>query len=139
AGTSASGNATLKIADAPLTAAATPVTTAVEGRTFTGEVATFTDANTQAPLSDFPPANVTIQWGDGVTTSAASITQDLTRVFHVFGTHTYLMHGTPASSIRVTVKDIGGAISNATSYQPTIKAVPTITWSNPTDIAFGTP
>ena len=81
---------TATVADAALTATATPVTTAVYGTAFTGELATFTDANPTATLADFPLANVTIQWGDiGSTPSnATSITQTGT-TFHVFGSHTY--------------------------------------------------
>src|SRR5439155_859253 len=90
------------------------------------EVATFTDANPQAPLSDFPLANVSIQWGDGAKTNATSITQDTNKVFHVFGTHTYAEEGVPANPLRVTVTDVGGSVSNITSYNPTVAAAPPV-------------
>ena len=108
------------VLDASLTATATPVTTAAEGVAFNGEVATFIDANPLAPLSDFPLTNVTIAWGDGATTSPTSITQDTSGVFHVFGSHTYSEEGKVANPLQVTVNDIGGAVSNTTSYTPTV-------------------
>ncbi|OYV87043.1 MAG: hypothetical protein B7Z73_10710 [Planctomycetia bacterium 21-64-5] len=87
----------LTVNDAPLTATATPVTTAVYATPFSGEVATFSDANPNAPLSDFPLANVTIQWGDGSTSNATSITQPggPGTAFDVFGDDTYGQAGTP--------------------------------------------
>ena len=59
-------------------------------------MATFVDANPAALLSDFPLANVTINWGDGGSSHATSITQPggTGTVFEVFGTHTYAEEGT---------------------------------------------
>ena len=118
--TTISGTAT--VADAPLTAAATPVTTAVFGTPFSGQVATFADANPAAPLGDFPLANVTIAWGDGSTSNATAITQPggAGTAFDVFGSHTYGKAGATASPIQVTITDVGGAASNNTSYTPTV-------------------
>ena len=113
---------TVTVADAPLTATATPVTTAVYGVAFSGEVATFTDANPAAPASDFPLSNVTIKWGDGSTSTATAITQPggTGTSFDVFGSHTYEKAGTTANPLQVTITDVGGSVSNATSYTPTI-------------------
>ncbi len=74
-GSTTTSSSTATVADAPLTATATPVS-AVEGQPLINvQVATFTDANPLASLSDFPLANVTIQWGDGGSSNATSITQ----------------------------------------------------------------
>src|SRR5262249_54644221 len=60
-----SNSTTFTITDADLSATGTPVTT-TEGLAFSGQVATFTDANPSAPLSDFAAAGaVMIDWGDG--------------------------------------------------------------------------
>ena len=53
------------------------------------------NANPAAPLADFPLANVTINWGDGTTSNATSITQPggIGTALNVFGTHTYAEEG----------------------------------------------
>src|SRR5205807_934200 len=98
---------TITASDAPLSAAATPVTTAIEGVLFSGEVATLVDANPNASLSDFLLANVTIAWGDGGASSAIAITKDASNVFHVSGQHTYAEEGNPVKPVHVTITDIG--------------------------------
>src|SRR5262249_7516876 len=107
----------LTVADAPVTATATPGTSVVEGAAFSGEGATVVGAHPIAPLDDFPLANVTITWGDGTTTHPTSITQPngVGTAFHVFGTHTYV-DGPASLPLKVTVNDGGGAVSNTTSY-----------------------
>src|SRR5439155_1346443 len=40
--------------------------------------------------------------------------------FHVFGTNTYGQAGATANPLHVTITDVGGAVSNATSYTPTV-------------------
>ncbi len=114
------------VADAALTATATPVTTAVYATVFSGEVATFTDADPTAPASDFPLANVTINWGDGSTSSATAITQPggVGTAFDVFGSHTYGKAGATASPLQVTITDVGGSVSNTTNYTPTVDPYP---------------
>jgi hypothetical protein len=122
--TNLSGSITFQVtvADAVLTATATPVATAVYATPFSGEVATFGDANPNAALSDFPLANVTIQWGDGNTSHAKAITQPggVGTAFHVFGANTYGQAGATANPLHMTIADVGGAISNTTSYTLTI-------------------
>jgi hypothetical protein len=73
------------------------------GQPFSGIVATFTDANPNAPLSDF---SATINWGDGKTTPA-TVTVDPKGGFDVNGTHTYVNAG--AFSITVNIVDVDGA------------------------------
>ena len=91
----------VRVADAPLTAAANTVSTTV-GQLFTAQVATFTDGNASATVSDF---SATIEWGDGQS-SAGTIGQAAPR-FTVTGTHRYSTAG--PHSITITIHDIGGA------------------------------
>jgi hypothetical protein len=113
---------TFNVVSDAVTATATPVTTAVFDTTFTGEVATFVDANPLATLADFPLANVKIDWGDGKTSQATGITQPdgPGTAFHVFGSHTYGAAGATATPFSVTITAVDGAVSNATSYSPTV-------------------
>ncbi len=106
--TVAASNAT--ITDAALAATGTNIA-AVEGTIFTGRVATFSDANPIAPISDF---TATIEWGNGVTTPGTVTQPDgAGSLFVVTGTQTYLKSG--SFPIAVTIKDIGGASATATS------------------------
>ena len=117
------------VADAPVTATATPVTTAAYASPFSGEVATFVDANPHATLASFPPADVSIQWGDGTTSGPTGVTQPggAGTPFHVFASHTYGAAGPTALPLAVTVTDTGGAVSNTTGYTPTIAKAPSTT------------
>jgi hypothetical protein len=113
-GSGASPNPTATIADAALTATGTNISP-VEGVSFTGQVATFTDANPTAPISDF---TVTINWGDGTATSSGTVTQPgvVGTAFVVSGTHTYTEKGSPKLSISITDTDgsTGSAAPTAT-------------------------
>jgi hypothetical protein len=96
---------TATVADAPLTAScATPT---VSTASFSGPVATFTDANPFAPLSDF---TATIDWGDGPT-SPGVVTGPIGGPFTVSGSHTYATLGT--HMITVFIFDIGGSTATA--------------------------
>jgi hypothetical protein len=96
--------ATANIVDAPLTLSASPIKVMM-GVPFNGQVATFTDVNPTAPLSDFM---ATIDWGDGTTTSGV-ITQPggAGTAFSVSGMHTYISATTHIFT--VTVTDAGGS------------------------------
>jgi hypothetical protein len=129
-GATATASSTAKVADATLTP--TPpfqpgivlavTITPTEGLSFNGTVATFTDANPSATLSDF---SATIDWGD-MTTSTGTIAAGTSGGFTVSGTHTYTEE-TPvvlgARGVRVegtipvnvTIKDVGGATTTASS------------------------
>jgi subtilisin-like proprotein convertase family protein len=119
-GATGSGGVTETVGDAALTATATAVGTQAVGVQFSGEVATFADANPIGTLSDFPLRNVSIAWGDGSTTHATSVTQPdgVGTPFHVFGKHTYTTSGVQAGPLQVTVTDVGGAVSNTTNFGP---------------------
>jgi hypothetical protein len=95
-----------KVADAPLTSTATPVQ-ATPGVSFTGTVATFTDANPDAKASEY---TVSINWGDG--TQTAGTVSAAGKGFAVTGTHTYAAAG--AYTTTVTVDDVGGSTTVAT-------------------------
>ncbi len=96
---------TATVADAPLTAScATPT---VSTASFSGTVATFTDANPFAPVSDF---TATIDWGDG-STSPGVVTGPTGGPFTVSGSHTYATLG--SHTITVLVVDEGGSTATA--------------------------
>ena len=120
-GSTASATSTATVVDAPLTATGVNVS-ATEGIT-TGpvEVASFTDANPNAPLSDF---TATINWGDGTTATAGTVVALAGGGFAVDGTHTYAEEGT--DPISVTVNDVGGSTASATSTATIAPAPPTI-------------
>jgi hypothetical protein len=101
--------------------------------TFT--VATFTDANTAAPVSDF---TAVIQWGDGGTDtlSGSSIVSEGGGTFAVLDSHTYTTAGT--FSIAAAVTDVGGSSISGTSSSFTVAtAAPTLTSLSPSTAVEG--
>src|SRR5436190_1864650 len=100
----ATANGVAIIADAPLSAScATPT---VSTMSFSGPVATFTDANPFAPVTDF---TATIDWGDG-TTSPGTVSGPTGGPFTVSGSHTYLTGG--PHTIKVHIVDDGGSTAD---------------------------
>jgi hypothetical protein len=98
------------VSDAPITAS--PVTLPGFGVNQSSgplEVATFTDGNPTAPLSDF---SALIDWGDG-SSSAGTITQPggTGTTFDVSGSHTYTASGT--YTVTVDISDVGGSTGTA--------------------------
>jgi hypothetical protein len=106
AGTSA--NSTAQVADAPLSASGSPVSS-VEGGMFSGVVATFNDANLNALASDF---SAVITWGDG-NTSPGSITALGNGQFSISGTNSYADEG--SFSIGVQINDVGASTTASTT------------------------
>ena len=108
-GSTTSSTSSATVADAPLTATSVSLTgtegTAISGAT----VATFTDANPNATVSDF---TATIDWGDG-TTSAGTIVAQSGGGFAVDGAHTYADEG--EYTVGVSINDAGGSTASATS------------------------
>ncbi len=99
----ASGVSTATIADAALTAVATPAGAHSTGQTFTAVVGNFSDANASAPLSDF---TAVIDWGDGSPTSLGTI-GGAAGAYTVTGTHAY---GKPGNyNTKIVVTDVGGS------------------------------
>ncbi len=88
----------------------------LEGKQFSGAVATFTDPAGAEPLADYA---ATIAWGDG-TTSAGTISVS-NGVFTVSGSHTYAEEG--GDTLRVTVTDDAG-LAGANTWT-TEKSMPT--------------
>jgi hypothetical protein len=75
---------------------------------FSGTVATFTDANSAAPLSDF---TATIYWGDG-STSSGTITGSAGS-YTVSGSHTYTSSAT--RTVMITINDVDASHATATT------------------------
>jgi PKD repeat protein len=127
AASSAAGTAT--IADAGLTPSNVTVTPApIEQSSFTGLVATFTDADTAGVVGDF---TATIDWGDGHSSKGTvSADPNPANGFDVTGTHTYDASG--HFSITVQIKDDGGIQVTANSGIDVSDLPPVVT---ATDIA----
>jgi len=86
---------TATVAAASLAATASPVS-ATEGNTFSGNVATFTDADLNAKPSVY---SATILWGDGNTSPGNVSGPDTNGVFTVSGTDTYTEEGNYTLSV----------------------------------------
>jgi hypothetical protein len=71
------------------------------GKQFTVPVATFTDSDTAAPLSQL---SATINWGDGTTPLPAGVITGSDGSYTVTGTHTYAANGTYGPVV-VTITD----------------------------------
>jgi len=96
---------------AALTATSVPLNPApVEGASFTGIVATFTDADKNTDPTAYA---VAINWGDGQT-SQGTVSVDPKGGFDISGTHTYAAPG----AFRITAQ-VGDKDSDATSISTT--------------------
>src|SRR5439155_218344 len=102
--------ATATIADAAMTASGTAVS-ATERISFSGQVASFTDANVTAPLIDFTTGTggASINWGDGTSATAGTVTQPggVGTAFLVSGRHAYAEEGSHTVTMNIT--DKGGS------------------------------
>jgi parallel beta-helix repeat protein len=105
-GSTATAHSSATVADAPLTAAGVAIS-ATAGTSFSGVVATSTDANPNGAAGDF---SATISWGDG-SSSAGSVAANGTGGFNVSGAHTYAAAGSYA--VTVTINDVGGSSATA--------------------------
>lgn len=104
-GSTTSATGTAKVADAALSA--TCGTTTISSQSFSGAVATFTDANSGATAADF---TATINWGDGATT-AGTISGSGSGPYSVNGSHTYSSAG--LFTVTVSITDDGGSTATA--------------------------
>jgi hypothetical protein len=111
------------VADAALTANGTAVHT-TEGFNFSGQVASFTDANLSAPLSDF---TASIDWGDSKPATTGTGTQPggTGTAFVVSGSHIYLEEG--SFTVSVSIKDTGGSMASPSSTATVVDATLTAT------------
>jgi hypothetical protein len=130
---------TALVDDAPLQASGVAPLTAKEGAGTNLVLATFTDANPKASLSDY---TATIDWGDGstptvVTAGSGGITKNSDGSFSVNGTHAFLTPtGTGTDTITVDISDNGGADTGITDYVSVTNVSPAASISGP---ASGTP
>ena len=115
----------VKVTDAALSATATPVS-ATQGTSFSGTVATFTDANPLSKASDF---TATIAWGDGTAATAGSVATNAGGGFKVTGTHTYSKTGSFTTTI--TINDVGGSTASATGTATVSPPRPVVTSVSP--------
>src|SRR5207249_3084993 len=115
-GSTKSTTATSTVADAALTASGTAVS-ASEGNSFSGQVASFIDANPTAPLTDFTTGTggASINWGDGTAATTGTVTQPggVGTAFVVSGSHTYAEEG--SYTVTVSITDKGGSTKSATA------------------------
>jgi hypothetical protein len=102
---------TADIAEAALSASGSTIS-AMQGRTFSGTVATFSDPGVAQSAAD--PANytATIDWGDG-NSSTGSVSQNVDGTFSVSGSNTYKRAAT--YSITVVIGDQAGSAATVTS------------------------
>ncbi len=114
--TTSGQSAPFTVADAPLTLTAvnTPTSAGIGVSTGTFTVATFTDANTGAPITDF---TAIVNWGDGTTSTITSSNGLIGSggSYAVQTSHTYAKATT--TSIGVQILDVGG--SNVSGNSPT--------------------
>src|SRR5205085_535131 len=90
-GAAAQATTSAKVTSAPLSGSAVSVS-ATAGQSFTGPVATFTDANPFGQVGDF---TATITWGDGSPASTGTVVVNPNGPgFQVLATHTYAKAGT---------------------------------------------
>jgi PKD repeat protein len=106
-GTTVAVSGPTAVNDAPLTPSfSTPAP--IEGQSFSGVLATFTDADAGGVVPDY---SGTISWGDG-TTSTGTIGTSSPGVFTVSGSHTYAEEGSPLVTVKIA--DTGGATASVT-------------------------
>lgn len=102
------GHETITV-NVPLITASGTSFNAVEGSSFSGTVATFTEPETSAPASRY---TAQIDWGDGSPTSFGTVTGN-GGSYSVSGSHTYAEEAT--YSVTVTITDTGLAGNGATA------------------------
>jgi hypothetical protein len=98
----------LAISDHAITAAGTGVS-ATEGKPFAGQVATFSDVDTNATAADY---SASISWGDGGS-SVGTVTGGAGS-FSVSGAHTYSEEG--SFPVAVTITDTDNASNSASTH-----------------------
>jgi hypothetical protein len=97
------------VADASLTAGLSVSISATEATAFNGRVASFTDANSGAPASDF---TANIDWGDG-TSSTGTVSANTSGGFDVTGSHSYVEDGN--FTVTSVIHDVGGSSLTTTN------------------------
>lgn len=108
------GTVTPQSLEFPLAAQATTIN-AVEGQTFTAEVATFTDPDASDPNDSAANDTAKIDWGDGSGTTVGSITSTGNGHYTVSGTHTYADEGAYTVNVSISDPDDPGGPAMASS------------------------
>lgn len=126
----AATNGTANVADANVLTPVDTTNTVVQGVSFTGTAATFTDAYTGEPTSNF---TATINWGDG-TTSSGTVGSPSPGVYTVTGTHVFNTPGRFAGT--VTLSDVEPGTATATANSVFI-VVPALVVTNTNDDGRG--
>jgi hypothetical protein len=109
--------------------AAKPVAvSAVEGKAFSGTVATFTDSDASDPADTAASDAATIDWGDGSST-AGTVTSLGGGQYSVSGSHTYADEGTPTVTVSITDPDDPGGPATAAATATVTDAALTATGS----------
>ncbi len=106
-GLSSSTSFNVVVADAALSATGRTI---ISTRTFSGTVASFTDADPAGVVSDY---SATISWGDGAT--SPGIVAAGGSSFIVGASHTYAASALGPQTITVKVCDVGGSCATAIS------------------------
>lgn len=75
----------------------------VEGKAFTGPVATFTDPDPAGAAAEY---QASIDWGDGTPVSSGSIAKAAVGTFTVSGSHTYAEEGAPSPTVVISDKTV---------------------------------
>jgi hypothetical protein len=130
-GSTASASTSITVSDTPLTPGPATSIIVTEGRPFTAQVGTFTDADPNAVPSLYA---ATINWGDGTAPSSGIIAKQADGTFSVTGSHTYGVVNAPIApfAITVSIRDIGGtAPSSITDSATAFVPLPKVT-----DLAF---
>jgi len=107
-GLSSSTSFTVVVADAALAATGRTI---ISTQTFSGTVASFTDADPAGAVADY---TATIDWGDGSAASTGVVTA-AGGSFIVTGSHTFAASALGPQTITVTICDAGGSCATATS------------------------
>ena len=117
--TLAAGSATMTFRSARDVLSGTPVSiAATAGATFSGTVATFSDAYTGSAVSDF---SATIDWGDGGAPVAGTIVAGGPGAFAVAGSHTYAAPGAFSVTVHLAEQPPGtasAAVMSAATVAP---------------------
>jgi hypothetical protein len=95
------------VSDAPLYAQGAGNMNVSRKKAFTARVASFNDQDPGGAVTDY---NASIDWGDGTTTAASSISFAGGLTFNVYGTHAYAVKGT--YSVTTRISDSGGATAD---------------------------
>lgn len=107
------GNVTPQSLEFPIVAQPAPVK-AVEGQSFSGTVATFTDSDASDPADAAGNDTATIDWGDGTTTTG-TITSLGGGKYSVSGNHNYADEGTPTVTVSISDPDDPGGPATASA------------------------